>query len=74
MGRRSQIFLILATLPIVVPVVALFFIRDIGVLVLYVLGGWVLVAMLTLAVIKFAAVNFTDDEMMDAQRSERADR
>jgi hypothetical protein len=56
MGRRSQIFLILATLPIVMPVVALFFIRDIGVLVLYVFGGWVLVAMLTLAMIKFAAV------------------
>ena len=46
----------------VVPVVVgLFFIRDIVVLVLYLLGGWVLVAILTGAVIKFAAAYFTDD-------------
>ena len=66
--RRSLIFLILATLPIVVPVVGLFFIQDIIVLVIYVFGGWALVVLLTLAVIKFIAARFAENETMDAHR------
>ena len=67
--RRSLIVLILATLPIAVPVAALFFIHDLGSLIRYVFGGWALVAILTFVVVKLISMAIADDRAADAPQS-----
>ena len=69
--RRSLIVLIAATLPIAAPVIGLFFIHDLGTLINYVLGGWVLVAVLTFVIVKLVATQAMDGAT-DAQRSDEA--
>ena len=68
--RRSLIVILMATLPIAAPVVALFFIPDIGSLITYTLGGWVLVATLTFLVVKLTSLRLLDDGASDAQQSD----
>ena len=65
--RWSGIVLISATLPIAAPVLGLFFINDLGSLIKYTLGGWILVAALTLLVVKLIAMRIPG-EAADAQR------
>ena len=68
--RRSLIVILMATLPIAAPVVALFFIRDLGSLIIHTLGGWVLVATLVFLVVKLTSLKLLDDSASDAQQSD----
>jgi len=69
---RSGVLLTLALFPIVAPVVGLFFISDLGVLIGYVLGGWVLVGIVTFATVMLVGM-YMEPAQGSAERAERRD-